>query len=152
MTASSPIERAVEVEHAGCRVDVFLARQYPQFSRALVRKAIDGGGVLVNQKSVKAGHRLKGGERLSVVLPELPRPGPVPEDIPLEILFEDEHLAAINKPPGMVVHPAKGHWSGTLTAALAFHFQSLSSAGGTTRPGIVHRLDRDTSGVLLVAK
>jgi 23S rRNA pseudouridine1911/1915/1917 synthase len=152
MSDSPPLVRVVELEHAGCRLDVFLARQFPEFSRSLVRRAIDAGGVTVLGKSLKAGQRLKGGEQLSIVLPELPRAGPVPEDIPLEILFEDEHLAAINKPPGMVVHPAKGHWSGTLTAALAFHFQQLSGAGGASRPGIVHRLDRDTSGVLVVAK
>ena len=142
----------VEPQHAGCRLDVFLARQFPQFSRAQLRRAIDAGAVSLNGRQAKAGQRLKGGEHLQMVLPDLPRPGPIPENIPLEILFEDEHLAAINKPPGMVVHPAKGHWSGTLTAALAFHFQQLSGAGGPTRPGIVHRLDRDTSGVLIVAK
>jgi 23S rRNA pseudouridine1911/1915/1917 synthase len=77
--------------------------------------------------------------------------GPNPEQIPLEILYEDEHLVAVNKPPAMVVHPARGHWSGTLASALAWHFDQLSSVGGETRPGIVHRLDRDTSGVILVA-
>ena len=133
-------------------IGCFFARQFPEFSRSLVRCAIDAGGVTVQGKWLKAGQRLKGGEQLSIVLPDLPRSGPEPENIPLEILFEDEHLAAINKPPGMVVHPAKGHWSGTLTAGLAFHFQQLSGAGGATRPGIVHRLDRDTSGVLVVAK
>jgi 23S rRNA pseudouridine1911/1915/1917 synthase len=147
-----PIQRIIEPEHASCRLDVYLARQYPQFSRAHLRRAIDAGGVSLNGRVAKAGQRLKGGELLAMLLPELPRVGPVPEDIPLEILFEDEHLAAINKPPGMVVHPAKGHWSGTLTAALAFHFEKLSGAGGASRPGIVHRLDRDTSGVLVVAK
>ena len=75
-----------------------------------------------------------------------------PENIPLDILYEDAEIAAINKPAGMVVHPGKGHWAGTLTAALQFHFDQLSSAGGPTRPGIVHRLDRDTSGVMVVAK
>lgn len=152
MSDSIPIERQVEAEHAGCRIDVFLARQFPEFSRALLRRAIDAGGVLIGDKVAKAGQRLKGGEQLSVKLPERPHAGPVPEDIPLDILYEDEHLAAVNKPPAMVVHPAKGNWSGTLTSALAFHFQQLSGAGGPTRPGIVHRLDRDTSGVLLVAK
>jgi 23S rRNA pseudouridine1911/1915/1917 synthase len=142
----------VEPEHAGCRLDVFLARQFPEFSRAHLRRAIDEGGVTLQGKSIKPGRRLKGGELLSIELPDLPRAGPTPENIPLAILYEDEHLAAVNKPPGMVVHPAKGHWSGTLTAALAFHFQQLSGAGGPARPGIVHRLDRDTSGVLVVAK
>ncbi|HTQ38894.1 MAG TPA: RluA family pseudouridine synthase [Pirellulales bacterium] len=152
MSAGTPIERVVEPQHSGCRLDVFLARQFPEFSRAQLRRAIDAGSVVLNNHPAKAGQRLKGGDHLRFELPEIPRPGPVPENIPLEILFEDEHLAAINKPPGMVVHPAKGHWSGTLTAALAFHLQQLSAAGGPTRPGIVHRLDRDTSGVLVVAK
>jgi 23S rRNA pseudouridine1911/1915/1917 synthase len=89
---------------------------------------------------------------VDIFLPELPRSSPQPEDIPLDILYEDEHLAIVNKPPRMVVHPARGHWSGTLTSALQFHFDQLSLAGGANRPGIVHRLDRDTSGVLVVAK
>jgi 23S rRNA pseudouridine1911/1915/1917 synthase len=152
MSQPEPFDRLVEPEHAGCRLDVFLARQFPEFSRAHLRRGIDAGGVLINERPAKAGQRLKGGDLLRVTLPELPRVGPVPENIPLDVLFEDKHLAAINKPPGMVVHPAKGHWSGTLTAALAFHFQELSGAGGPTRPGIVHRLDRDTSGVVVVAK
>ena len=91
-----------------------------------------------------------GAALIADVLPPLPREGPHPEDIPLEILYEDEHLAAINKPPGMVVHPARGHWTGTLVSALQHHFNQLSSVGGPTRPGIVHRLDRDTTGVLLL--
>jgi 23S rRNA pseudouridine1911/1915/1917 synthase len=90
--------------------------------------------------------------RVRIVLPDLPREGPRPEEIPLDILFEDDELVAINKPAKMVVHPARGHWSGTLTSALAFHFQKLSTLGGPTRPGVVHRLDRETSGVILIAK
>ena len=90
---------------------------------------------------------------MSIVLPEIPREAPRPENIPLEILYEDEHVVVVNKPPGMVVHPARGHWSGTLASALQFHFgPTLSTAGGLSRPGIVHRLDRDTSGVILVAR
>src|SRR6185436_6573857 len=92
------------------------------------------------------------GQRVTIMLPELAREGPQPENIPLEIVYEDDAIAVINKPPGMVVHPAKGHWAGTLTAALQFHFDQLSTAGGPTRPGIVHRLDRDTSGVMVIAK
>jgi 23S rRNA pseudouridine1911/1915/1917 synthase len=106
----------------------------------------------VDGRRVKAAHRLRLGEKVSLTLPEIPREAPQPEDIPLDILYEDDWLAAINKPPGMVVHPAKGHWAGTLTSALQFHFDRLSGAGGPSRPGIVHRLDRDTSGVLVVAK
>jgi 23S rRNA pseudouridine1911/1915/1917 synthase len=85
-------------------------------------------------------------------LPERPRERPIAEAIPLTILYEDEHIAAVNKPPAMVVHPARGHWSGTLSGALTHHFEFLSQVGGATRPGIVHRLDRDTSGVIVVAK
>ncbi|MEX0710798.1 MAG: RluA family pseudouridine synthase [Pirellulales bacterium] len=147
-----PIELVVAAEQADTRLDWFLARQFPSYSRTHLRRVINAAAVQVNGKRVKASHRLSAGERVTVVLPELPRPGPVGEDIPLDILHEDDWLAAVNKPPGMVVHPAKGHWSGTLASALAYHFEQLSSVGGPTRPGIVHRLDRDTSGVVLVAK
>jgi 23S rRNA pseudouridine1911/1915/1917 synthase len=102
---------------------------------------------------VKPAFRVFPGQVVQIIdLPPAPTDGPIPEDIPLDVLYEDEYLVAINKPAGMVVHPAKGHWSGTLTAALAHHFKELSDAGGPTRPGIVHRLDRETSGVILIAK
>lgn len=143
---------AVGEADLGKRLDVFLAERLPAHSRSSVRKAIAGGGALVDGQSTKASVKLKPNQTVSFQPPELPREGPRPENIPLDVLFEDEAFVAINKPPRMVVHPAKGHWSGTLTSALAFHFQSLSTVGGTTRPGIVHRLDRDTSGVILVAK
>lgn len=137
---------------AGARLDWYLAQQFPAFSRVMLRKAINAAGVKVDDRRVKAAHRLRPGERITVVLPETAREGPRPENIPLDILYEDDAIAVIDKPPGMVVHPAKGHWAGTLTAALQFHFDQLSGAGGPTRPGIVHRLDRDTSGVIVVAK
>ena len=118
-----------------------------------IRRAIGELGVKVDGKQGKAAQRLRLGQRVRLVpLEPPPRDGPQPENIPLDILYEDAWLAAINKPPGMVVHPAKGHWAGTLTSALQFHFDQLSGAGGPTRPGIVHRLDRDTSGVMVVAK
>ena len=113
---------------------------------------INAACVKVNGKRTKASHQLSAGDRISLTLPEMPRSGPEPEEIPLDILYEDDALAVINKPPGMVVHPAKGHWKGTLASALQFHFDRLSSVGGPTRPGIIHRLDRDTSGVIVVAK
>ena len=150
--SAEPQEFVVAEEQAGTRLDLFLTEQFPEYSRAQVRRAIDAGGATVGDRKVKASTRLRTDDRVRFVLPELPREGPEPEDIPLDVIYEDEHLAAINKPPGMVVHPAKGHWSGTLTSALVFHFDKLSSAGGPTRPGIVHRLDRDTSGVIVVAK
>ena len=150
--SAEPQEFVVAEERVGTRLDVFLVEQFPDFSRTHVRRAIDAGGATVSGHRAKASYRLRTDDRVRFVLPELPRETPEPEDIPLDVLYEDEHLAAINKPPGMVVHPAKGHWSGTLASALVFHFEKLSSAGGPTRPGIVHRLDRDTSGVIVVAK
>lgn len=150
--ASEPIELIVAEEQAGQRLDVYLAAQFPAFSRTHLRRAINAVGILVNGLRSKASHHVRSGERISVVLPKLPREGPQPENIPLEILYEDDWIAAINKPPGMVVHQGRGHWQGTLTAALQFHFDHLSSLAGETRPGIVHRLDRDTSGAMVVAK
>jgi 23S rRNA pseudouridine1911/1915/1917 synthase len=147
-----PIDLVVEESFSGCRLDVFLATRFSAYSRVHLRKAINADLVQVNGRRAKAAHKLRTGELVSIELPELPKKTQQPEDIPLEILYEDDWLAAINKPPGMVVHPAKGHWKGTLTSALQFHFDQLSGAGGPTRPGIVHRLDRDTSGVLVVAK
>jgi len=151
-SASDGLQFVVTEDDDGRRLDVFLAQRLPQFSRTHLRRAIDAGTVLVDEVRTKVAYKLVIGQTIRVHVPEIPRDSPEPEDIPLDILFEDEHLAAINKPAGMVVHPAKGHWSGTLTSALAFHFASLSSVGGPTRPGIVHRLDRDTSGVIIVAK
>ncbi len=136
------------------RLDAFLAQQFSSYSRVQLRKAIDSKLVAVNGKNspLKIAFRLQEGDVVQLTVPAAPTAGPIPEDIPLDILYEDDWLAVVNKPPGMVVHPARGHWSGTLTSALAFHFDKLSGAGGATRPGIVHRLDRDTSGLILVAK
>ncbi|HEV2970194.1 MAG TPA: RluA family pseudouridine synthase [Pirellulales bacterium] len=150
--APQQFDLLVTEEFVGQRLDLFLAHKFPTHSRVQLRRAINAAGVSVNGKRAKAAHRLRLGEQIRLTLPEIPREAPQPENIPLDVLFEDEWLAAINKPSGMVVHPAKGHWAGTLTSALQFHFDQLSGAGGPTRPGIVHRLDRDTSGVLVVAK
>lgn len=150
--SSEPIEIEVQATQADVRLDWFLAQQFPRYSRTFLRRAINAAAVKVDGKRTKASHRVSPGEHVSIVLPELPREGPEPADIPLDILYEDTSLAAINKPPGMVVHPGKGNWRGTLASALQFHFDRLSSLGGPTRPGIVHRLDRDTSGVIVVAK
>src|SRR5215469_5907713 len=149
---SAPIEFVVAESQADVRFDWFLAQQFPRYSRTYLRQVINAAAARVDGNRVKASHRVRAGERITVFLPELPREGPEPADIPLEILHEDAALAAINKPPGMVVHPGKGNWRGTLASALQFHFDRLSSVGGPTRPGIVHRLDRDTSGVIVVAK
>jgi 23S rRNA pseudouridine1911/1915/1917 synthase len=150
--AAERLELTVEPEAAGQRLDAYLAHTLPKYSRVQLRKVIGAGGVRVNGQGTKVAHRLTAGDRIEIVLPPMNAAGPHPEEIPLAVLYEDEHIIAINKPPGMVVHPARGHWSGTLASALAFHFRQLSSVGGPTRPGIVHRLDRDTSGVMVVAK
>ncbi len=148
----SASEFVVEPAEVGQRLDQVLAARFPEFSRAHLRRAIDAGAVAVDRQQTKASYRLRAGQQVVLVPPELPREGPRPEPMSLKILYEDPHLVAIDKAPGVVVHPAKGHWSGTLTAGLAYHFSQLSEVGGPTRPGIVHRLDRDTSGVIVVAK
>jgi len=134
------------------RLDQFLALSLSSVSRAQLKRLIDDQQVLVDGKPAKAGSKLKGGEVISVVLPE---PEPVetsPQDIPLHILYEDSDLIVINKPAGLVVHPAPGHAGGTLVNALLFHCRDLSGIGGELRPGIVHRLDKDTSGVMVATK
>lgn len=134
------------------RLDSYLVKYFSRFSRVKLQRAIAAKQVLVDGKPAKSSTRLKTGQVVTVEPIQQDVEAPIPEKIDLDILFEDEHLVVINKPPRMVVHPAKGHWSGTLTSALAYHFEQLSSIGGPARPGIVHRLDRDTSGVILIAK
>lgn len=154
--ASSPELRShdfvVAEEDAGQRLDVYLTAKFPAHSRVQVRRIIVGGHVKLNGEGCKVAHKVSIGEKIHVELPAMPTAGAQPEPIPLEVLYEDEFLIAVNKPPFMVVHPARGHWSGTMASALAYHFNELSTAGGPTRPGIVHRLDRDTSGIMVVAK
>lgn len=142
----------VTAEHEGRRLDAFLAACLPEASRVRIRRGIDAGDARVSGVQRKAAFRVGAGQQVEFLLPPPPADGPAPEPIELSILYEDDAIAAIDKPPGMVVHPAKGHWSGTLASALMHHFDQLSGHGGTVRPGIVHRLDRDTSGVLVVAK
>ncbi|MDZ7374392.1 MAG: RluA family pseudouridine synthase [candidate division KSB1 bacterium] len=134
------------------RIDRYLARTLADLSRSLIQKLIEEGRVLVNGARTKASHLVSPGESIEVVVPE-PRSAEIePEPIPLDIVFEDPHLVVINKPAGMVVHPALGNYSGTLVNALLHHCRALSGVGGVQRPGIVHRLDKDTSGLLVVAK
>jgi 23S rRNA pseudouridine1911/1915/1917 synthase len=142
----------VAPQEAGQRLDVFLAAQLPEFSRATLQRAIDAGHVRVAGGACKASLRLREGSQIVVNQIAVPREGPAPQDIPLTILYEDDAIVVVDKPAGMIVHPAKGHWEGTLASALAHHFGTLSGRGGPTRPGIVHRLDRETSGVIVVAK
>src|SRR6266511_1880132 len=147
-TAELIVKRKVE----GMRLDQYLVSMFPDFSRSSVQKVIDAGGVSVNDTPAKASYKIRKEDHIRIVLPEPTHPQPVPEDIPLDVLYEDDYLALVNKPFDMVVHPAKGHWSGTLVNALQFRFSHLSNVNGDYRPGIVHRLDRDTSGVILIAK
>ncbi|MGF1579906.1 MAG: RluA family pseudouridine synthase [Gemmataceae bacterium] len=134
------------------RLDQYLVNHCAELSRSVVQKAITQGKVTVNEKKAKASYKVRPRDFIRIELPEPIYAAPQPEDIPLDILYQDEHLALINKPYDMVVHPAKGNWKGTLVNALQFHFAHLSQINGDYRPGIVHRLDRDTSGVILVAK
>jgi 23S rRNA pseudouridine1911/1915/1917 synthase len=136
---------------AGQRLDAFLAGILPAVSRARVRRGIDQRLAMVGGAPQRASYRVTPGERVEITVPPA-ADAPQPEAVPLDVLFEDDAMVVVNKPPGMVVHPAKGHWSGTLAAALVHRFETLSGVGGPARPGIVHRLDRDTSGVIVVAK
>jgi 23S rRNA pseudouridine1911/1915/1917 synthase len=152
LSSDQPILITVEARAQGWRVDHYLSRLFPNFSRALFQKAIEQQAILVNGIPVKTSRKLRMNDRLSVRLPELPDRTLPPEDIPLSILFEDEYLVVLNKQAGLIVHPGKGNYRGTLAGALQFHFDRLSDVAGQLRPGIVHRLDRDTSGVLVIAK
>ena len=147
-------KRVVSDAEAGWRLDLFLVSKFPQYSRVLIRKAIQApDGVDVDGLHGKPSFRLKPGSVVSFRLVEPPRESPIPEDLPIDVLYEDDDIAVVNKPADMVVHPSRGHWSGTLVGALAHRFAGqLSSNRGPARPGIVHRLDRDTSGVILIAK
>lgn len=136
------------------RIDKFLARQVENATRAKVQQAIDEGRVLVNGKPVKANHKLLPNDAIEITLTRPPAPEMKPEPIPLDIVYEDEAILVVNKPAGMVVHPAFGNWTGTLANAVLHHAQNrLSDAqGDKLRPGIVHRLDKDTSGLIVIAK
>jgi 23S rRNA pseudouridine1911/1915/1917 synthase len=136
----------------GKRLDQFLRERLPQYSRARLQEWIEQGRVLVNGSSEKRSFLLKGAERIDVAPGELAPLRATPEDIPLEVLYEDADVIAVNKPAGMVVHAGAGQHSGTLVNAVLHRFQKLSTVGGDLRPGIVHRLDRFTSGVILVAR
>jgi 23S rRNA pseudouridine1911/1915/1917 synthase len=151
MSASETFVVTVEEAGAGRRLDAYLAEAIPTVSRSRVRRGIDQKLALVNGAPQRASFRVSAGERIELTVPAAAE-GPQAEPIDLDVLYEDDAMVVINKPPGMVVHPAKGHWSGTLAAALVHRFETLSAVGGAARPGIVHRLDRDTSGVIAIAK
>jgi len=152
------VEFVARPEDAGTRLDVYLCGVFPEHSRSFLARAIDKGAVRVDGVGARASLKLRAGSLVRFTVPQPPRQGPAAEEIPLAFLHVDEWMAVVDKPPGMVVHPAKGNWKGTLAGALKWHLErddaggGLSTAGGPTRPGIVHRLDRDTSGVIVVAR
>lgn len=145
-------EFVVEPEHEGVRIDQFLTQRIPDISRSRIQKLIEEGNITVGDRQVKPNYKIKQGDDVRVELPEPVVLDVKPENIDIEILYEDEDIAVVNKPQGMVVHPAAGNYSGTLVNALMARCSSLSTINGVIRPGIVHRIDKDTSGVLVIAK
>ena len=137
---------------AGARLDRWLAESLPELSRARIQHLIADRHVTVNGAASKASHRLRAGETIDIDVPPLPTDDLVPEPIALTVLFEDDQVLVLDKPAGMVVHPGAGHSTGTLAAAALAHAPAISGVGGPRRPGVVHRLDKDTSGVLVIAK
>ncbi|WP_312425887.1 RluA family pseudouridine synthase [Lacrimispora sp.] len=146
-------EFIVAPEEAGVRIDRYLSDQCQDISRSYLQKLLKEQSVLVEEKPVKSNYKVNAGDRISLTLPEIREPEIVPEEIPLDIVYEDKDIILINKPKGMVVHPAAGHYSGTLVNGLMSHCRDeLSGINGVMRPGIVHRIDMDTTGVLIVCK
>ncbi len=154
MVKNSKITLKISVpqDAQGKRIDFVLSQMDIGLSRSFIHKLILDKHILVNNESVKPSHKLKGGERIQIEVPPLEKPSLEPENIPLDIVYEDSDLLVVNKKAGMVVHPAAGNYSHTLVNALLFHCTDLSGINGVLRPGIVHRLDKDTSGLLVVAK
>ncbi|HKQ65768.1 MAG TPA: RluA family pseudouridine synthase [Methylomirabilota bacterium] len=142
----------VEPASAGARLDRWLSERLPNLSRARLQALIRGGLVRVDGAVLKAAFRLRGGERIDVEIPPPPDETLAPEPVPLSIVYEDDHVLVVDKPAGMVVHPGAGRSQGTLAAAVLAHAPATAGVGGPRRPGIVHRLDKDTSGLLVVAK
>ncbi|MCE3222274.1 MAG: rluD2 [Nitrospira sp.] len=153
---TTPVEFVVTAGESAKRIDLFLANRDPTFSRSALQRLIDEGCIRINGRTVRPSQKIRPGDRIRL---EVPRPEPLdllPEAIPFEILYEDADLLVLNKPAGLVVHPAPGNWSGTLVNALLHHFANSgvtpSHIGGKERPGLVHRLDKETSGVMVIAK
>lgn len=142
----------VESNDAGKRIDVFLSEKIKDMSRSRIQKLIEDNKIKVNLKEIKSNYKIKNGDEITVEVPEPVMLQIEAEDIDIEILYEDDDIVVVNKPQGMVVHPAAGNYSGTLVNALLKKCKTLSSINGVIRPGIVHRIDKDTSGVLVVAK
>jgi len=153
MAEGKELEYIIEPTQKGKRLDQFLAQQKELgLSRSQVQKLIEEEFITVNKAPAKPSYLIKTDDRIKVTVPPPPSPKLIPENLPLDIIYEDEDLIVVNKPKGMVVHPAAGNFSGTLVNALLYHCDHLATSGGPIRPGIVHRLDKDTSGLLVVAK
>ena len=138
---------------SGIRIDLYLSEKNEKLSRSYIQKLLKEQKITVNGSAVKANYKVQEGDEISVAVPDIKEPDILPEDIPLDILYEDDDVLIVNKPKGMVVHPSAGHTSGTLVNAIMFHCKdNLSGINGVLRPGIVHRIDKDTTGALLVCK
>lgn len=147
------LEFSVDGSENGIRIDRYLSEKNAELSRSYLQKLLKEQGITVNGREVKANYKVQAGDEIRISLPDLSEPDILPEDIPLDILYEDEDVMVVNKPKGMVVHPSAGHTSGTLVNAILFHCQgNLSGINGVMRPGIVHRIDKDTTGALLICK
>ena len=139
-------------EEAGSRLDKFVSEKCPELSRTHAQKLINDGYIKVNEHAARASLRLEAGDRVDIIIPPTPPSQLSPEEIPLNIIYEDDDLLVVDKPAGLMVHPAPGHPSHTLVNAILSHFPHLADISSSLRPGIVHRLDKDTSGLMLVAK
>ncbi len=147
------IEVVATEEDKGKRLDAFLSEFFEDATRSYIQKLIDNQNISIDGKNkTKSGNKLKGKEKIIVKIPEDEVLEVLPEDIPIDIVYEDEYMVVINKDPGVIVHPAQGFYTGTLVNAVLFHIKDLSTINGVIRPGIVHRLDKDTSGLIVIAK
>lgn len=149
---TSTLTLRVTDDDAGARLDSYLAAHISDWSRSRIQRLIEDGDVLVDGRTSKASYKLRASDEIEVELAPVEATEFSPQNIPLDVVYEDEEIIVVNKPAGLIVHPASGITSGTLANALAYHFQQLSTRGGIVRPGIVHRLDKDTSGLIVVAK
>ena len=142
----------ISEEQEGDRIDRYVAGLLPDCSRSYLQKLIKDGALLINQKAVKPSAAIKSGDQIILNVPEAILPDIKPQDIPIDIVYEDHDIIIVNKAKGMVVHPAPGHYEGTLVNAILYHCKDLSGINGVLRPGIVHRIDRDTTGLLVICK
>lgn len=143
----------LRADETAVRLDKYLTGKFPDLSRSYIQKLILDGNATVNQEQVKSNYKISAGDMIEIIVPEPEEPDILPENIPLDILYEDDHILVVNKPKGMVVHPAPGHYSGTLVNAVMYHCKEhLSGINGVLRPGIVHRIDMNTTGSLLICK